>query len=79
MLTHGVPEMIVSYNGHAFVSAEFQQFCQSNGMWHTQVVPYLLSSNGLVERAVRTVKQALSHWQHGKSLLECLARFFPYI
>ena len=27
MLTHGVPAMIVSYNGPAFVSAEFQQFC----------------------------------------------------
>ena len=70
MMTHGVPAMIVSYNEPAFVSAEFQQFCQSNGIQHTQVVPYHLSSNSLVERAVRTVKHALSHRQHEKPLLE---------
>ena len=70
MLTHGVPALKVSYNGPAFVSAEFQQFCQSNGIQHTQVVPYHLSLNGLVERAVHTVKQVLSHRKHGKPLLE---------
>ena len=59
--THGVPCMLVSDNGPAFSSEEFRQFCVSNGIRHVKVAAYHPSSNGLAERAVRTVKGALSH------------------
>ena len=37
----GIPESIVSDNGPQFVSAEFEQFCERNGIKHIRVAPYL--------------------------------------
>ena len=57
--THGLPNTIVSDNGPAFVSAEFKEFLQCNGIEQVLSPPYHLSSNGLAERAVQTVKQGV--------------------
>lgn len=54
--THGLPEMLVSDNGTAFTSAEFQEFLSNNGVRHLTSAPYYPSSNGLAERAVQTLK-----------------------
>ncbi|XP_042142738.1 uncharacterized protein K02A2.6-like [Ixodes scapularis] len=54
---HGVPDVIVSYNGTAFVSAEFREFTSRNQIRHVAVAPYHPSSNGQAERMVRETKE----------------------
>ena len=57
--THGLPEVLVSDNGSAFTSAQFQTFIKLNGFRHVKSALYHPASNGLAERAVQTVKEAL--------------------
>ena len=40
-----------------FVSSEFEEFFQKNGIRHITSAPYHPASNGLVERAVQIVKK----------------------
>ena len=54
--SHGLPEIVVNDNGSNFMSSEFKSFLQKNGIRHITSAPYHPSSNGLVERAVRTFK-----------------------
>ena len=63
--THGLPEMLVTDNGSVFTSAEFQEFMQRNGVRHIKTAPYHPASNGLAERAVQTVKEALKKSNSG--------------
>ena len=48
---YGLPNQIVSDNGPAFQSSEYQEFLQQNGIQQI--------SNGLAERFVQTFKYAL--------------------
>ena len=65
-------------NGSCFVSAEFKQFFNKNGIRHITSAPYHLSSNGLAEREVQTVKQGLKKLREG-SVKDRVARFlFAY-
>lgn len=57
--THDLPEVIMSDNGTAFTSAEFQEFLRQNGVRHITSAPYHPSTNGVAERAVQTSKDAL--------------------
>ena len=76
--THGLPEMLVSDNGPSFVSSEFQEFMQKNGIRHVKCVPYHPASNGLAERAVQTFKEGLKKVTQG-DIQTRLARFlFQY-
>ena len=61
---YGLPDQIVSDNGPQFVSDEFQEFMQANGIRHIRCSPYHPSSNGLVERFVRTFKEAMKASKH---------------
>ena len=55
--THGLPRKVVTDNGPSFISQEFKEFIEANGIKHVTTAPYHPSSNGLVERAVQTVKR----------------------
>ncbi|KAI2646044.1 hypothetical protein H4Q32_028458 [Labeo rohita] len=57
----GVPEQLVSDNGPQFVSAEFQVFLKNNGIKHVTSAPYHPATNGLAERFVQSLKNALPH------------------
>ena len=55
----GIPDQIVSDNGSQFTSNEFEQFLNSNRIRHIKSAPYHPATNGLAERFVGTLKQAL--------------------
>ena len=55
----GIPDQVVSDNGPQFISAEFQEFLQSNGVRHIKSAPYHPATNGLAERFVQSLKSAL--------------------
>ena len=72
--SHGLPEIVVSDNGSNFVSSEFKSFLQKNYIKHITSAPYRPSTNGLVERAVQTLKQGMKKQDDG-SVDTKLARF----
>ena len=62
---HGLPIVIVTDNGPAFIAEEFEQFCLKNGIRHVPTAPYHPSSNGQAERVVRTFKEAMRKLKTG--------------
>ena len=68
MAKYGLPEQLISDNGTQFTSAEFSEFLRSNGVKHIRCSPYHPSSNGAVERLVRTFKQAMKAGSHHDGL-----------
>ncbi|KAJ8023976.1 hypothetical protein HOLleu_36568 [Holothuria leucospilota] len=72
--THGLPELVVTDNGRNFTSGEFGEFLKRNGVKHVFTAPYHPASNGLVERAVQTVKEGIR--KMGEGTIETkIARF----
>ncbi len=65
--THGFHGEIVTDNGPAFTSREFEEFLVQNGIRYTLSPPYHPSNNGQAERYVQTVKNALKKqfWEAG--------------
>ncbi len=53
---HGLPEMLVSDNAAYFVSTEFKEFMNKNGIRHVTSAPFHASSNGSSEQAAQTFK-----------------------
>jgi hypothetical protein len=47
---HGLPVTLKSDNGPQFVSAEFREYCQTNGITHNRVTARNAQANGEVER-----------------------------
>ena len=72
--SHGLPVTLVTDNRSAFTSQEFEEFLTKNGIRHIKTSPYHQASNGLIERAVQTLKLALKKGA-GKDLKSCLMRF----
>ena len=67
--TLGLPEVVISDNATNFTSEEFATFMRKNGIRH---VKSHSSSNGLVEKAVQTLKEGLKKLKEG-SLETCLS------
>ena len=74
--SHRLPEQLVSDNGPQFTSSEFAVFMKGNGIHHVRSAPYHPATNGLAERFVQTVKQALkANVSDGLSLSHRLSNF----
>ena len=74
----GLPEILVTDNGPAFTSGEFEQFVKANGIKHVRTAPYHHASNGLAERSVQILKSGMKKLKDG-TLETNLARFlFSY-
>ena len=75
--THGPPEVVVSDNGPAFITEEFETFLKENGCKHIRCAPYHPASNELAERGVQTLKEAMKKTEG--DMETCIARFlFQY-
>ncbi|XP_026548252.1 uncharacterized protein K02A2.6-like [Notechis scutatus] len=61
-VTHGLPDTIVSDNGPQFTSCKFEVFAANLGIRHALTAPFHPASNGMAERAVRSVKEALERF-----------------
>ena len=55
----GLPKTLVSDNGPQFASADFANWCRSNGIVHMTSAPFHPSSNGEAERLVGVFKRAM--------------------
>lgn len=71
----GLPTQLVSDNGPQLVSEEFRSFMEANGIQHIKSAPYHPATNGLAERFVQTMKQALKSSQGNGSLNRRLNTF----
>ncbi|XP_045111311.1 uncharacterized protein K02A2.6-like [Portunus trituberculatus] len=58
--SQGLPEIVVTDNGTNFCSEEFETFLKQNGIVHIKTSPYHPASNGLAEKAVQTLKRAMT-------------------
>jgi len=67
---------MVTDNGPTFRSEELQAFIRENGIRHIFSAPYQPSSNGLAERAVQTMKQALCQMSGTETIADKLSRFY---
>ena len=55
----GLPRLLVSDNGPNFVSAEIEDMFIRNGVQHRTSTSYHPGTNGLTERAVKTIKDGM--------------------
>lgn len=69
----GIPRTLVSDNGTQFTSQEFKTFVTMNNISHLRTAPFHPQSNGLAERAVRTVKDGIKKMR-GENLETNLVR-----
>ncbi|KAM7299574.1 hypothetical protein ISCGN_020140 [Ixodes scapularis] len=74
----GLPDIIVSDNGPAFASAEYQDWLQKNGIRRMLVPPYHPASNGATERVVQTIKDKLKKSQPGDFRTQVARVLFQY-
>nr|XP_020456172.1 uncharacterized protein K02A2.6-like [Monopterus albus] len=71
----GFPEQLVSDNGPQFTAPEFEKFLDVNGIQHIRSAPYHPSTNGLAERFIQSMKQALKASVEQGSLHQRLNNF----
>ena len=57
---HGLACVLVSDNGTAFISQEFQSFCRRNGIKHIRSAPYHPMSNDSAGSAIQTLMEGLN-------------------
>ena len=57
---YGIPDILQTDNDPSFVNQIMQLLCKRRGMEHRRITPYYPQANGLVERMVRTSKEAMN-------------------
>ncbi|KAM7284083.1 uncharacterized protein ISCGN_001186 [Ixodes scapularis] len=72
---YGAPEALVSDNGAQFTSSEFKEFLKEQAVRQVLTSAYHPSSNGLAERFVQTLKNALRKGPGTESMEETLSKF----
>jgi transposase InsO family protein len=72
---HGICDTLVSDNGPQFVSKEFEQFCNLQGIKHIKTAPYHPQSNGRAERFVDLLKTGLKKMSEEGNIDQVLRRF----
>ncbi|XP_040355417.1 uncharacterized protein K02A2.6-like [Ixodes scapularis] len=72
---YGAPEALVSDNGAQFTSSEFKEFLKEQAVRQVLTSAYHPSSNGLAERFVQTLKNALRKGPATESMEETLSKF----
>lgn len=58
-VAQGLPDTVVSDNGRAFSSEEFNTFLEKNGIKHLYSPPYHPQTNGQIERAIQSFKNKI--------------------
>ena len=72
---YGIPEKIKSDKGGAFISKEYREFCKNRNIEIEYCTPRLHTGNGVVERAIQTLKNLmLPNPEEGKDLTESVNR-----
>ena len=74
----GLAEKVITDNGSAFKSAEFNSFLHKLEIRRIPSSPHFHQSNGRAERAVQTIKQILRKCEQGKAADEVLAAITAY-
>ncbi|XP_064477777.1 uncharacterized protein K02A2.6-like [Ornithodoros turicata] len=75
---HGLPDVIVSDNGPAFVSGAYADFLNRNGVRRLLFPPYHPASNGAAERVVQTLKNKLKKTSTGDYKTQLARALFSY-
>ncbi|XP_031433817.1 uncharacterized protein K02A2.6-like [Clupea harengus] len=57
---YGLPEVLISDNGHQFTLSEFDTFMKGNGVKHIRSAPFHPATNGLAEHFVQTFKHSMN-------------------
>lgn len=63
----GLPQMVISDNGPAFTSKEFENFVTRNGIHYITSPPYHTATNKLAELALWVFREEMSK-KHSKTL-----------
>ena len=72
---YGIPEKIRSDKGGAFISKEYRQFCKSRKIQVEYCTPRMHTGNGVVERAIQTIKNLIiANMEDGLCLTESVNR-----
>ena len=74
----GLAEKVITDNGPAFKSTEFNTFLQNLEIRRIPSSPHFHQSNGRAERAVQTIKQILKKCELGRATDEVLAAITAY-
>ncbi|XP_036348039.1 uncharacterized protein K02A2.6-like [Rhagoletis pomonella] len=75
----GLPRMVVSDNGTAFVPKEFQDFLANNGITHVTTPVGYPATNGQAENMVKSIKNALKRILFRKSCIQFSEALTRYI